>query len=82
MPVRVLIADDQGLMAAGTAAAVERGDGFELVGTAASAADAGGLAAMTQPDVALVYVHVEGGLGVRLGQGYHVGRPEPLPIAA
>jgi EAL domain-containing protein (putative c-di-GMP-specific phosphodiesterase class I)/AmiR/NasT family two-component response regulator len=61
VPVRVLIADDQGLMAAGTATALERGDGFELVGTASSAADAARLAALKQPDVALVYAHLEGG---------------------
>src|SRR5215211_1514871 len=61
VPVRVLIADDKRLMATGTAAALERGDGFELVGTAATARDAARLAGATQPDVALVYVHVEGG---------------------
>jgi EAL domain-containing protein (putative c-di-GMP-specific phosphodiesterase class I)/DNA-binding NarL/FixJ family response regulator len=61
VPVRVLIADDQVSEAAGTAATLERGNGFEVVGVAASAADASELAEATQPDVALVYVHVAGG---------------------
>ena len=61
VPVRVLIADDQVSEAAGTAATLERGNGFEVVGVAASTAEASELAAVTQPDVALVYVHVAGG---------------------
>ena len=57
MPVRVLIADDQQLTAAGTAAALVLGE-FEFVGVAASAAEAAELAALTQPDVALVDVRL------------------------
>src|SRR5215210_1537794 len=61
VPVRVLIADDQGSEAAGAVATLERGNGFEVVGVAGSAAEASELARATQPDVALVYVHVAGG---------------------
>jgi len=61
VPVRVLIADDQWLTAAGTTAALESGDGFELVGVAESAAAAADLAELEHPDVALVYAHVPGG---------------------
>jgi EAL domain-containing protein (putative c-di-GMP-specific phosphodiesterase class I)/DNA-binding NarL/FixJ family response regulator len=61
VPVRVLVADNQQLTAAGTTAALGPGDGFELVGVAASATAAAELAAAEHPDVALVYVHVPGG---------------------
>ena len=61
VPVRVLIADDQQLAAAGMTAALDSGDGFELVGVAASAARAAELAESEQPDVALVSAHVTGG---------------------
>ena len=61
VPVRVLIADDEQLMAAGTSAALDSGDGFELVGVAASADSAAELAEAEHPDVALVYAQVHGG---------------------
>jgi EAL domain-containing protein (putative c-di-GMP-specific phosphodiesterase class I)/response regulator of citrate/malate metabolism len=61
VPVRVLIADDQRLAAAGTTAALDSGDGFELVGVAASAARAAELAESEHPDVALVSARVTGG---------------------
>jgi EAL domain-containing protein (putative c-di-GMP-specific phosphodiesterase class I)/DNA-binding NarL/FixJ family response regulator len=56
-----LIADDQGPMAAITAAALEAVEGIELVGVATSAADAAELAESKQPDAALVHVHLPGG---------------------
>ncbi len=61
VPVRVLIADDQVSEAAGTVATLERGNGFEVVGVAGSAAEASELARATQPDIALVYVQLAGG---------------------
>jgi EAL domain-containing protein (putative c-di-GMP-specific phosphodiesterase class I)/CheY-like chemotaxis protein len=61
VPVRVLIADDERLAAAGMTAALDSGDGFELVGVAASAARAAELAESEQPDVALVSACVTGG---------------------
>ena len=61
VPVRVLVADNQELMAAGTAAALDSLGEFELVGVAASADGAAELAASTQPDVALVDVRLPGG---------------------
>jgi EAL domain-containing protein (putative c-di-GMP-specific phosphodiesterase class I) len=61
VPVRVLIADDEELSAAVTTAALAAGDGFDLVGVALSAAQAGEFAAATQPDVAVVDVHLPGG---------------------
>ncbi len=68
VPVRVLVADDQDLIAAGTAAALDSPGEFELVGVAASAAEAAELAAATQPDVALVDVHLPGGAKVALDE--------------
>jgi EAL domain-containing protein (putative c-di-GMP-specific phosphodiesterase class I)/AmiR/NasT family two-component response regulator len=61
VPVRVLVADDQQVGVAGMAAGLETVDDFELVGVAASATEAAGLAALARPDVALV--------GVRLSEG-------------
>ena len=61
VPVRVLIADDQQLMAAGTAAALDARDGFELVGLATGADMAAQLAAAERPDVAVVSVMLTGG---------------------
>jgi EAL domain-containing protein (putative c-di-GMP-specific phosphodiesterase class I)/DNA-binding NarL/FixJ family response regulator len=61
VPVRVLIADDEELAAAGTTAALDSGDGFELVGVAADAARAAALAEAELPDVALVQADVRGG---------------------
>jgi EAL domain-containing protein (putative c-di-GMP-specific phosphodiesterase class I)/CheY-like chemotaxis protein len=61
VPVRVLIADDQQFVAAGMTAALDSGDGFELVGVAASAARAAELAESEHPDVALVSAGVTGG---------------------
>jgi EAL domain-containing protein (putative c-di-GMP-specific phosphodiesterase class I)/DNA-binding NarL/FixJ family response regulator len=61
VPVRVLIADDQQLTAAGTAAALASQGGFELVGVATSATEAGALAGSGYPDVVLVDVHLPGG---------------------
>jgi EAL domain-containing protein (putative c-di-GMP-specific phosphodiesterase class I)/CheY-like chemotaxis protein len=68
VPVRVLIADDQDFLAAGTAAALDSLGEFELVGVAASASEAGGLAVSTHPDVALVDVGLRGGAEVALDE--------------
>ena len=61
VPVRVLIADDQQVTAAATAAMLESDGGFEVVGVAASTWSAAALAENTQPDVALVHVYLPGG---------------------
>ena len=61
VPVRVLIADDQQLTAAGTRHALGSAGGFELVGMAGSAAQAAELAEAAQPEVALVQAYLPGG---------------------
>ena len=68
VPVRVLVADDQELMAAGTATALDSLGEFELVGVAASADEAAELAGLMQPDVALVDVRLPGGAEVALDE--------------
>jgi EAL domain-containing protein (putative c-di-GMP-specific phosphodiesterase class I)/response regulator of citrate/malate metabolism len=56
-----LVADDEQSMAVGTTAALDSGDGFELVGVAADAERAAELAEAEHPDVALVDAQVAGG---------------------
>jgi EAL domain-containing protein (putative c-di-GMP-specific phosphodiesterase class I) len=68
VPVRVLIADDQDFLAAGKVAALDSLGEFELVGVAGSPLEAGGLAALTQPDVALIDVGLQGGAEVALDE--------------
>jgi DNA-binding NarL/FixJ family response regulator len=68
VPVRVLIADDQDFLAAGKVAALDSLGEFELVGVAGSPLEAGGLAALTRPDVALVDVGLQGGAEVALDE--------------
>jgi EAL domain-containing protein (putative c-di-GMP-specific phosphodiesterase class I) len=68
VPVRVLIADNQDVLAAGKVAALDSLGEFELVGVAASPLEAGGLAALTRPDVALVDVGLQGGAEVALDE--------------
>jgi len=68
VPVRVLIADNQDVLAAGKVAALDSLGEFELVGVAASPLEAGGLAALTRPDVALVDVGLQGGAEAALDE--------------
>ena len=55
-------------MAAGKVAALDSLGEFELVGVAGSPLEAGGLAALTQPDVALVDVDLQGGAEAALDE--------------
>jgi EAL domain-containing protein (putative c-di-GMP-specific phosphodiesterase class I)/CheY-like chemotaxis protein len=68
VPVRVLVADDQEFLAAGKVAALDLLGEFEVVGVAGSPLEAGGLAALTRPDVALVDVGLLGGAEVALDE--------------
>jgi EAL domain-containing protein (putative c-di-GMP-specific phosphodiesterase class I)/DNA-binding NarL/FixJ family response regulator len=76
----VLIADDQQLSAALTAAALGSDDEFELVGVAMSAAEAEALADMTQPDVALVSTRLPGG-GEQAVRGILEAAPDAHALA-
>jgi EAL domain-containing protein (putative c-di-GMP-specific phosphodiesterase class I) len=68
VPVRVLVADNQEFLASEEVAALGSLGEFELVGVAASPLEAGGLAALTRPDVALVNVRLAGGAEVALDE--------------
>ena len=76
----MLIADDKELSVAGTSAALGARDGFELVGVALCADQAGEFAQATRPDVALVDAHLPGGgdAGVR---AILTGSPETRVLA-
>ena len=80
VPVRVLIADDRELPAAATTAALDLRDGFELVGVAACASQAGEFAEATRPDVALVDVQLPGG-GEAAVRAILEGSPETRVLA-
>ena len=80
VPVRVLIADDQQLTAAGTTAALDERSDFELVGVAVSAIQAGEFAEATQPDLALVHVDVPGG-GAAAVRAILTGSPDTRVLA-
>lgn len=80
VPVRVLIADDQQLSAALTAAALGSDSEFELVGVAESAAEAEALADMAHPDVALVSTQLPGG-GEQAVRGILAAAPDAHALA-
>jgi EAL domain-containing protein (putative c-di-GMP-specific phosphodiesterase class I)/CheY-like chemotaxis protein len=80
VPVRVLIADDKELSVAGTTAALGARGGFELVGVALCADQAGEFAQATRPDVALVDAHLPGG-GDAAVRAILTGSPETRVLA-
>ena len=59
--IRVVIVHAQRLVRAGIAALLERGDGIEVVGEAASGEEALGLARRLRPDVVLIDVELDRG---------------------
>ena len=80
VPVRVLIADDKDLSVAGTTTALGVRDGFELVGVALCADQAGEFAQATRPDVALVDAHLPGGADAAV-RAILTGSPETRVLA-
>ena len=64
MAVRILVADDHGVLRAGLAALLGTEPGFEVVGEAASGEEALRLAAEKKPDVVLLDVEMPGMGGV------------------
>ena len=59
--IRVVIVHAQRLVRAGIAALLERGDGIEVIGEAASSEEARGLARRLRPDVVLIDVELDRG---------------------
>src|SRR4051812_11853405 len=80
MTVRVLVADDELSLREALRALVDSEAGFDVVGTAATAADAIELAEATRPDLALVDVRMPGG-GPDAARGILERSPETRVIA-
>lgn len=76
---RVAIVDDHGLFRAGVRAELEAH--VDLVGEAATVADAVALVTSQQPDVVLLDVHMPDGGGVAVIQGSAADAPETLFLA-
>lgn len=64
MTVRVVVADDHGVVRDGLGAVLSASDGFELVGTAASGEDAVREAVTLRPDVLVLDIQMPGGTGI------------------
>jgi DNA-binding NarL/FixJ family response regulator len=77
--IRVAIVDDHGLFRAGVRAELE--GHVDLVGEAASVADAVALVAAQRPDVVLLDVHMPDGGGVAVIRGTAEEAPETLFLA-
>ena len=77
---RVLVADDDPVMRAAICAVITTDPSLELVGVAANAAEAIGMAGLHHPDVALLDVKMPGG-GVRAAEGLRVSCPATRVLA-
>lgn len=64
MPVRILLVDDHEVVRIGLRALLERQDGLEVLGEAASAEEAVEQAARLKPDVVIMDIRMPGGSGV------------------
>jgi DNA-binding NarL/FixJ family response regulator len=74
-PLRLLIADDDPVMRMLLGAMVRADPGFELVGEAEDAEQAIELAALHQPDVALLDIEMPKGGGMRATREIHARHP-------
>jgi DNA-binding NarL/FixJ family response regulator len=75
-PLRVLVADDHPLFRQGLRGALEGAPGIELVGEAASGAEALAAAVELRPDVVLMDLRMPGGGGVEATRRLRDARPE------
>ncbi|NEE01796.1 response regulator transcription factor [Phytoactinopolyspora halotolerans] len=71
-----MLVDDHELIRQGLRRAFERDSEFQVVGEAASVADARRLADTTQPDVAVLDVRLPDGSGLDLAQALRAARPD------
>jgi DNA-binding NarL/FixJ family response regulator len=79
-PIRVLIADDHPLFQAGLAGLLAASPGTELVGTAATGAEAVEIADQTQPDVVLMDLHMPGMDGIEATRCIVTGHPHTAVV--
>ena len=69
-PIRVFLLDDHEVVRSGVRALLESSDGIEVVGEAATAAEALARVGPTTPDVAILDVQLPDGIG-RRGVPHH-----------
>lgn len=74
--VRVLVVDDHAVVREGIRSVLERQPGFEVVGEAASGAEALRMAVATSPDVVVLDVSMPGGSGLRAAAELRIQAPE------
>jgi two-component system response regulator NreC len=76
MSIRVLIADDHGVMRAGLRALLNAADGMEVVGEAADGREALELASQLTPDVVLLDLSMPGMSGIKVAHKLRAMLPE------
>lgn len=76
-PIRVALADDQGLIRAGFRALIDAEDGLMIVGEAATGREAVALARRARPDVMLMDIRMPDGDGLEATRD--IARQGPLP---
>jgi DNA-binding NarL/FixJ family response regulator len=76
-PIRVLVADDHLIVRAGIRHVLESESGFEVVGEAASGAEALTLAAQLKPDVVVLDISMPGESGLQVAARFRDSSPEP-----
>ena len=80
-PIRILIADDEPLLLQALGEVIGSSPHFEIVATAANAADATRLAGDLQPHVALLDVRMPEGGGIAAAQGIRISSPATRVVA-
>jgi len=76
-PIRVLVADDHMIVRTGIRHVLESEAGFEVVGEAATGAEALALAAKLKPDVVVLDISMPGESGLQLAARIRDSSPEP-----
>ncbi|HSD02040.1 MAG TPA: response regulator transcription factor [Gaiellales bacterium] len=80
-PIRVLIADDEPLLLEALGEVIDSSPHFEIVATAANAADATRLAGDLRPQVALLDVRMPDGGGIAAAKGIRTTSPATRVVA-
>ena len=80
MPIRILIADDHGLLRAGLRALLNAEPDLEVVGEAADGDEAMRLARTLQPDIVLMDINMPGSGGIETTRRLKVLQPDVLVL--